>query len=287
MVDNLFGRELEERFFRILGLMSISVIILSFLIIILTVVVKGLPAMNIEMITQSPKGGFYLGKEGGILNAILGSLYLAAGSTILAFIISLPTALFLQKEYFGGTRLAGIVRLSLDILWGIPSIVYGAFGFIIMLYLGLRASLLGGIIALTLVIIPVMTRTMDEVFMTIPKDLREVSYAVGATRLETTFHVILKQALPGIMTGVILAFGRGIGDAASILFTAGYTDNMPSSLFDPVASLPLAIFFQLGTPYPKVQERAYASALILLVIVFALTVSARLLSKKFEKNIIR
>ena len=177
-----------------------------------------------------------------------------------------PSPLRLQKEYLG-RRLAWITRLSLDILWGTPSIVYGAFGFIVMVYLGFSASLLGGIIALSLLMLPIMIRSIEEVIRMIPPELKEISYALGATRIETTLNVVLRQALPGIVTGILLAFGRGIGDAASILFTAGYTDYIPRSLFDPVASLPLAVFFQVATPIPEVQERAYASALILLVIV--------------------
>ena len=179
------------------------------------------------------------------------------------------------------------MRLSLDILWGVPSIVYGAFGFIIMVYLGMRASLLGGIIALTFLEIPIMTRAMDEVIRTVSADLKEASYSLGATRLETAVRVVWRQVLPGILTAALLAFGRGIGDAASILFTAGYTDRIPTSLLDPVASLPLAIFFQLGTPFPEVRERAYASAVILLVVILLISIGARLLSRRLAKHVIK
>ena len=277
----------EEKLFKALMILSLAVVVGSLFIVVAVIVWNGLPALSLSMITQTPKGGFYLGKEGGILNAIVGSLYLAFGSLILALMISLPAALALQKDYIGKTKPAYYIRLSLDVLWGTPSIVYGAFGFIIMLYLGIRASLLGGIIVLTILQLPIMIRSMEEVIKMVPSELKEASYTLGATRFETTTLVVVKQALPGIVTGVILAFGRGIGDAASILFTAGYTDSLPRSLFDPVASLPLAVFFQLGTPFPEVQARAYASALILLIIVLALSIASRYLSKKFMKNIIR
>ena len=278
---------LEEKLFKFLMLTSLAIVIGSFFLVVAVIIWNGAPALSISMITQTPKGGYYLGKEGGILNAIVGSLYLGFGSVILALIISLPAALSLQKDYIGKTKLAYYIRLSLDVLWGTPSIVYGAFGFIIMLYLGIRASLLGGIIVLTILELPIMIRAMEEVIKLVPNDMKEASYTLGATRFETTAGVIMKQALPGIVTAILLAFGRGIGDAASILFTAGYTDSLPRSLFDPVASLPLAIFFQLGTPFPEVQQRAYASALILLIIVLALSIASRALSKKFMKNIIR
>ena len=254
--------------------------------IISVIVLRGASSLSLSMLIRTPEGGYYLGKGGGIANAIAGSLMLAFGASLLSFTFGLPIAFALQKEYLG-RRLARITRLSLDILWGTPSIVYGAFGFIVMVYFGLGASLLGGIIALTFLMLPIMTRSIEEVIRMIPADLKEVSYGLGATRIETTLAVVFRQALPGIVTGVLLAFGRGIGDAASILFTAGYTDYVPRSLFDPVASLPLAVFFQVSTPIPEVQQRAYASALVLLVIVLIVSIGSRLLSRRYSKHIIR
>jgi phosphate transport system permease protein len=175
----------------------------------------------------------------------------------------------------------------LDVLWGIPSIVYGAFGFTLMVFLGLKASLLAGIITVALLIIPIMTRSMDEVLKMIPFELKEASYALGANKFETSIKVIFRQALPGILTALLIAFGRGIGDAASVLFTTGFTDSLPYSLFKPVATLPLAIFFQLGTPFPEVQQRGYASALVLTIIVLFISILSRILSKSFTKHIIK
>ncbi len=287
-------RLLEEKLFKLLMITSLAIVIGSLFLVVAVVVWNGAPALSLNMITQTPKGGYYLGgSEGGILNAIVGSLYLAFGSMLLALIISLPAALAMQKDYIGKTKAAYYIRLSLDVLWGTPSIVYGAFGFIVMLaiyqYTGIKigTSLLAGIIVLTLLQLPIMIRGMEEVIRMVPHELKEASYTLGATRLETTGNVVIKQALPGIVTAVLLAFGRGIGDAASILLTAGYTSNLPGSLFEPVASLPLAVFFLLGMPFPEVQQRAYASALILLLIVLTLSIASRALSKKFMKNIIR
>jgi phosphate transport system permease protein len=238
------------------------------------------------MIFSTPKGGFYLGKEGGIFNAIVGSLYLAIGATLLAIVFSLPLSLYLQA-YARRSRWAGYVRLAMDVLWGIPSIVYGAFGFTLMLAMGLRASLLGGIITLALLEIPIMTRAIDEVLRMTPPDLEQASYALGSTRLETSVKVVTRQMMPGIITGILLAFGRAIGDAASVLFTAGYTDRMPTSLLRPVASLPLAVFFQLGTPFPEVQQRAYASALVLTIIVLAISLGSRWLAGRVGRYTIK
>ena len=280
------ARKMEEAIFKGLMIASLALVLSVLAGIILVILLRGASSLTLSMLIQTPKGGYYLGKEGGIANAIVGSLYLAFGASVLSFLLGLPIAFALQKEYLG-RRLAWITRLSLDILWGTPSIVYGAFGFIVMVYFGFRASLLGGIIALALLMLPIMTRSIEEVIRMIPPELKELTYALGATRIETTLTVVLRQALPGIVTGILLAFGRGIGDAASILFTAGYTDYLPRSLLDPVASLPLAVFFQVATPIPEVQDRAYASALILLLIVLVVSLGSRLLSWRFSKHIIR
>jgi phosphate transport system permease protein len=124
---------------------------------------------------------------------------------------------------------------------------------------------------------------MDEVIRRMPSELEHAALALGSTRLEVATRIVVRQMLPGMVTAILLAFGRGIGDAASVLFTAGYTDNIPTSLLRPAASLPLAVFFQLGTPFPEVQARAYASALILTVIVLAISLGSRLLAARLGK----
>jgi len=279
-------REIEECVFKLLMWLSTLIVVGSLLAVFAVIILKGAPSLTLSMITQTPKGGYYLGKEGGILNAIIGSLYLAGGATALTFVLSLPIALYLN-EYSGKSRFASFTRFSLDVLWGIPSIVYGAFAFTVMLFVGARASLLWGIITVTLFMLPIMTRAMDEVIRVVPSKLREASYALGSTRLETALKVVTRQALPGTVTAVLLAFGRGIGDAASVLFTAGYTDSMPRSIFDPVATLPLAIFFQIGTPIPEVQQRAYASGIILLIIVLLASLVSRFSTKKLMKYVVK
>lgn len=277
---------IEERFF--LGLMVFSFVILagSLLLIVGTVLARGLPGLTWEMLTQTPKGGFYMGKEGGILNAILGSLVLAFGATVVAFGFALPMALYLNA-YAANSRLLGLARLSLDVMWGVPSIVYGAVGFTIMLVLGVRASLLAGIVVIALVEMPILVRAIDEVMKLIPHELPESALALGATRTEVAFGVIARQALPGIVTAILLAFGRGIGDAAAVLFTAGYTDRLPTSLLRPVATLPLAVFFQLGTPFPAVQQRGYASALVLTAIILVVSLGSRWLASRLSRNVIK
>ncbi|HUM88411.1 MAG TPA: phosphate ABC transporter permease PstA [Prolixibacteraceae bacterium] len=277
----------EEYFFR--GVMLLSSCLIAFILglIIYSILVKGVPSLSWEMITQTPKGGFYFGKEGGILNAIIGSIYLAFGATFIAFIIGLPISLYMNVWLSHKEKWVNMLRFILDLLWGIPSIVYGAFGFTIMILLGIKASLLAGIIVTALLILPIMIRAIDEGLKTVPKGLKESSYSLGSTKSELAFKIMLRQCIPGIVTAVLLSFGRAIGDAAAVLFTAGFTDNIPTALNQPTATLPLAIFFQLSSPIPEVKERAYAAAVILTSIILIISVLSRVLTQKYNKHTIK
>ena len=276
-------KKLEEKFFKALMIGSTMLILSMLLYILFIIIKKGLPSLSWEMISQVPGGGFYLGREGGVLNAIMGSLYMITGAVGLSLVISIPVVMYLNFSLRKKTKFASFARLTFDVLFGIPSIVYGAFGFTLMIFLGLKTSLLGGIIAVTMLIIPVMIRSIDEVAILAPRELVEATKSLGATNYET-IKVMVRQLMPGISTAVLLSVGRGIGDAATVLFTAGYTDNVPTSLSQPSATLPLAIFFQLSSPIEEVQNRAYASALILTVIILVLSFTARYFSRKLSKN---
>jgi phosphate transport system permease protein len=276
-------KKIESFFFKSLMILATLMIAGSLVMILWTITAKGIRSLNWDMISKVPEGGFYIGKGGGLLNAIIGSLYITIGSTLLGLLISIPVVLYINIYARKDSSLATVTRFTFDVLFGIPSIVYGAFGFTIMVYFGLRASLLAGIITVTLVIIPILARAMDEVIRRTPEELSDATYSLGATRWETS-KVFLRQSLPGIMTAVLLSSGRAIGDAASVLFTAGYTDSIPTSLSQPAATLPLAIFFQLSSPIQEVQNRAYAAALILTVIVLVISLGAKYFSKKLSKN---
>ena len=244
---------------------------------------KGIPALSWEMITQVPKGGFYFGKEGGIYNAILGSLYLALGASLISIAVSLPVALFMNISLVRHEKILTAIRLVLDLLWGVPPIVYGAFAFSIMIIFGLKASLLAGILTIAFLVMPVMIRAMDEVFKNIPTGLLESTLSLGATRFEVA-GIFFRQALPGIATAFLLGFAKGIGDTAAVLFTAGYTDYVPDRLGEPAATLPLAIFYQLSSPIEEVKARAYAAAVVLTLLILAISIVSRYLSSKVSKN---
>lgn len=271
--------------FTIKILMALSLLtVLGFVVgIIYTIFHRGWSCISWEMVSSLPGGGFYIGKEGGFLNAIVGSLYIVIASTFLGLLVSIPVVFYLNIFLKNHSKFAYIARMAYDVLFGIPSIVYGAFAFTLMIWLGLRTSLLGGILVTTLLIIPILIRSMDEVAKNFPRDLLEAFYSLGATRLET-LGVMLRQIAPGIATATLLSVGRAIGDAAGVMFTAGFSDSIPTSLSQPAATLPLSIFFQLSAPQAEVQDRAYAAALVLTIIVLVISLAGRFILHKFSKN---
>ena len=274
---------IEERIFRVLMLLSLLMVAGFVLSVLWSIFSKGIPVLTWEMVTSLPGAGFYIGKEGGFLNAIVGSVYIVVGATIIGLIVSIPVVFYLNVYLKGTSRFGYIARLAFDVLFGIPSIVYGAFAFTLMIVMGIKTSLLGGIIVESLLIIPILTRSMDEVARTIPKDLLEAAYSLGATKIET-IGVVVRQIAPAIATATLLSIGRAMGDAAGVMFTAGFTDFIPESLDDKCATLPLFVFFQLSVPQIEVQNRAYAAAMVLTMIVLILSVSGRLIMRYLSKN---
>lgn len=281
-MELLNKRIIEEKIFKSLMILSLCIVLGSLFIIFGLVIINGASSINLEMITQVPKEGEVLG--GGILNAIIGSIYLALPATGLAFLIGIMIALYLQRD-FSPSWFSNFIRFTLDVLWGIPSIIYGIFCLMIMIYIGVGSSLLAGIIALTLLEIPIITRSVDESVKIIPIGLKEVSYSLGSTKFETAMKVLRKQAFPGILAGILLGLGRGIGDAASILFTSGFSNRIPSSIFDSTAALPTMIFNLYSLP--SGQPKAYAAAFILLIIVLTISIISRLLTRRFKKHVIK
>lgn len=280
-------KRIEEAFFRILCAFATYSLFCVLALIIVIIFVKGFNALSWNMVFSLPSGGYYYGGEGGVGNAIVGSLYIAFGATLIAILLGVPAALFINVHLQGLRRTQNTIRYFLDALWGIPSIVYGAFGFTLMLMMGLNASLLAGTITVALLITPIMTRTFDEVLAEIPQGLHEAALSLGSTRSELATKILLKQGFSGLITAILLSFGRGIGDAASVLFTAGYTDLIPQNLDEPAATLPLAIFFQLSSPIPEVRERAYAAALILTCIILCTSIIARHLTQRYSRSNIK
>lgn len=273
---------IEEKVVKALMWVSVSLVILVVASIICTIFVKGFGSLSLDMVTKVPGRNWNTTDDGGFINAIWGSVIVVAPATLIAMVVSIPVVFYMNLYRRRSNWLSYVARLAYDVLYGIPSIVYGAFAFMIMVMVGMRASVLGGIIVSTLLIIPMFIRNGDEISKSVPDDMIDAAYSLGATKWET-LKVIVRQVLPGMATATLLAVGKAIGDAAAVMFTAGFSDSMASSLSSPTATLPLAIFNWVTMPDPF-PGRAYAAALVLTVIVLILSLGGRWITNHFTKN---
>lgn len=273
---------IEEKVVKALMWVSVSLVILVVASIICTIFVKGFGSLSWDMVTKVPGRNWNTTDDGGFINAIWGSVIVVAPATLIAMVVSIPVVFYMNLYRRRSNWLSYVARLAYDVLYGIPSIVYGAFAFMIMVMVGMRASVLGGIIVSTLLIIPMFIRNGDELSKSVPDDMIDAAYSLGATKWET-LKVVVRQVLPGMATATLLAVGKAIGDAAAVMFTAGFSDSMASSLSSPTATLPLAIFNWVTMPDPF-PGRAYAAALVLTVIVLILSLGGRWITNHFTKN---
>lgn len=273
---------IEEKVVKALMWVSVSLVILVVASIICTIFVKGFGSLSLDMVTKVPGRNWNTTDDGGFINAIWGSVFVVAPATLIAMVVSIPVVFYMNLYRRRSNWLSYVARLAYDVLYGIPSIVYGAFAFMIMVMVGMRASVLGGIIVSTLLIIPMFIRNGDEISKSVPDDMIDAAYSLGATKWET-LKVVVRQVLPGMATATLLAVGKAIGDAAAVMFTAGFSDSMATSLSSPTATLPLAIFNWVTMPDPF-PGRAYAAALVLTVIVLILSLGGRWITNHFTKN---
>ncbi|MBU1706532.1 phosphate ABC transporter permease PstA [bacterium] len=253
--------------------------------ILLDVVINGLPTLSWEFISQSPKKS---GAEGGILPAIVGTIWLILGAIIVAMPLGMASSIYLT-EYAKQGRFTKAIRLAIVTLAGVPSIVFGLFGLgLFVLFFGFGASILAGSLTLALMILPTIIVASEESLRTIPQVFREGSLALGATKWQTISRNVLPYALPGMMTGSILGIGRAAGETAPILLTvaAFFLPKLPSSMFDQVMALPYHLYV-LATQHPettKVLPMQYGTALVLLIIVLGFNLTAIVLRSHFRKK---
>ncbi len=237
---------------------------------------KGLPQVSLEFLLSNPRN---MGKEGGILPTIVGSLILPLMAIVLALPLGVGTAVYLS-EYTRETRLTRAIRFGTDCLAGIPSIIFGLFGFIFFVTaLGMGWSLLAGALTLAIMVLPTIIRTSEEAIRSVPESWREVSFSLGATRWETVRKVVLPNALPGIVTGVMLSIGRSIGETAAVIFTAGSSLRMPRGIFDSVRTM--AVHFYILAREGISSEKAYATAAVLVIAVLGINVLTYWLMHRF------
>ncbi len=237
---------------------GVTLVVLLF--IIGFVLEKGLPVVSFSFLFSMPKD---MGRAGGILPTLVGTLLLPLLAITIALPLGVGTAVYLT-EYTRETRLTRIIRFGTDCLAGIPSIIFGLFGFIFFVTtLKLGWSLLSGGLTLAIMVLPTIIRTSEEAIRAVPRAWREVSFSLGATRWETVTKVVLPNALPGIVTGVMLSVGRSIGETAAVIFTAGSSLRMPHSVFDSVRTM--AVHFYIMAREGISNENAYGTAAVLVI----------------------
>ncbi|MEM7118743.1 MAG: phosphate ABC transporter permease PstA [Chloroflexota bacterium] len=260
-----------------------AIVVIPIFLVIAFMVYNGIGTLSWEFLTATPRNGM---TEGGIFPAILGTIFLTFGTAIAAIPLGVGAAIYLA-EYAGDNRLTRAIRLAIVNLAGIPSIVYGLFGLgMFVLFLNYGTSLLAGSLTLGLMTLPVVISTAEEAILSVPQEFRMVSLSLGATRWQTIRNQVLPNALPGIITGVILGLGRAAGETAPILFTvaAFYLPNLPQSVFDQSMALPYHLFV-ISTQVPGMPLGIqYGTALTLLFIVLSLTLVATLIRSSMRRR---
>ena len=243
------------------------------LLIVIHIFSNGLPAISWEFLFEFPRDGM---RAGGILPAIIGTFWLTLGTAAFSVPLGIGAAIYLS-EYASENRWTRAIRIAIINLAGIPSIVYGLFGLgLFVLFLRLGTSIIAGSLTLAIMTLPVIISTTEEALRAVPNSFRVVSISLGGTRWQTIRRVVLPQALPGILTGVVLGLERAAGETAPILFTvaAFYLPRLPSSIFDATMALPYHLFV-ISTQVPGMPiQIQYGTAVVLLTFVLLMNVTA-------------
>ncbi len=256
------------------GATLVTLAVLVFIIVF--VLEKGLPVVNLDFLLSNPQD---MGRAGGIFPTLIGTFVLPLLAILVAAPLGVGTAVYLT-EYTTETRVTRLIRFGTDCLAGIPSIIFGLFGFIFFVTtLGMGWSILSGGLTLAFMILPTIIRTTEEAVKSVPKTYSQVSFSLGATRWQTVKKVILPNALPGIVTGVMLGIGRSIGETAAVIFTAGSSLRLPSSVFDSTRTM--AVHFYILAREGISSENAYGTAATLIMAVLLVNLSAYWMMNRF------
>lgn len=271
----------------------LSYFVVLFLLIVLGYIfIKGYRALSFEFIFSRPSNEM---TEGGIWPAIVGTFYLIIGSAVISIPVGIITAVYLN-EYASNRRLVSIIRMGINNLAGVPSVVFGLFGLAIISTVfipvfGFGSSIFAGSLTLGFLNLPVIIRSTEESLKNVPGTYREASLALGATRWQTIYKVVIPNALPGILTGIMLSMGRAAGETAPIMFTAAafYTRRLPDSIFSEVMALPYHIYVMAtaGTHIQETRHLQYGTAIVLIVLVLLLNLSGMILRYRFKKQMKR
>ncbi len=257
------------------ALSTIAVMIL----ILVQILTEGLPVLHLGFFLDSPKE---MGREGGVFSTIIGTV----GLTLVAIFVGAPlgigTAIFL-REYTRESKISRMIRFGTDCLAGVPSIIFGLFGFVFfVIRLNMGWSILSGGLTLAAMILPTVISTAEESIKSIPYSYREVSYSLGGTRWQTVTRVVLPGAFPGIFTGILLSVGRSIGETAAVILTAGSSLVMPTSLFSPIRTM--SVHFYILAREGISMKMAYGTGAALILLVLIINVLAQWLINRYIRH---
>ena len=265
--------------------LAVYINVAALLIFLVFIAVQGISAISWTFLTQPPRAAM---TEGGILPAIVGTVYLSIGAILVAFPLGVGTAIYLN-EYAGQGRWVHVIRMGVVNLAGVPSVVYGLFGLaFFVIWLGMGVSILAGALTLAAFILPLVIGSSEEALRAVPQVNREASLALGATRWQTIYRVVLPEALPGMITGLILGMSRAAGETAPIMFTAAvfFSREMPRSIFDEVMAMPYHIYVlaTAGTEIAKTRPLQYGTAMVLMALVLMMNFLVFIVRNRLQKK---
>nr|WP_245805578.1 phosphate ABC transporter permease PstA [Desulfovibrio gilichinskyi] len=281
-------REKVQKFVFLLFKGAAAINGLALLIICGFVLYYGLPAMSWEFLTESPRNSM---TEGGIFPCIVGTIILSYGALMIALPWGIATAIYLN-EYATSAKLVRVLRLGINNLAGVPSVVFGLFGLsLFVTVMGMGVSILAGVCTLGALALPLVIGASEEALRSVPQTYREASLGLGATKWQTIYRVVLPAALPGMLTGAILTLSRAAGETAAIMFTAAvfFTPEMPKTIFDDVMALPYHIYVlaTAGTEIEKTRHIQYGTSLVLIALVLGMNLLAIYIRAKMQKKLSR
>jgi phosphate transport system permease protein len=268
--------QISQKIAKVLIWAAALLVITILLAILLYILIKGMPMINWQFLSEIPRD---MGRSGGISSSIVGTLLVTAVAILIATPFGVGTAVYLT-EFTRETKVNRIIRFSAESLSGIPSIVYGLFGFIFfVMYLKLGWSILSGGLTLAMMILPTVIRTSEEAIRSVPSLYREVSFSLGGTKWQTITKSVFPSALPGIVNGILLGIGRCVAETAAVILTAGSALRMPTSLFSPARTM--AVHFYIMAREGISMEKAYGTAALLIIIILLINVVANMLVNRF------
>lgn len=274
----------EKTMFNIIRTMSVFIILVLFFMLFY-IFKNGISAISWEFLTEMPKDEM---TKGGILPAIIGTLYLMLGSSLISIPLGIATSIYLN-EYAKSPTLVKIIRIGINNLAGVPSVVFGLFGLsLFVVFMDFGTSILAGSLTLGVLNLPVIIRSTEEALNVVPSIYREASLSLGATKWQTIYKIVLPNALPGILTGIMLSLGRAAGETAPIMFTAAafYTPDLPVSVFNEIMALPYHIYIMAtaGTHIQETRHIQYGTAIVLIMLVLMLNSVGLYLRHRFRKK---